>query len=103
MADGSRPRRGELLPGFVGKPGHGRVVDLLRQFEAFVAPEGGDIRRLALQVDRIFRIGLELGGDRRRQLQELRPDAGDVRDAGLGIGQEVEGGAPLAVLVEEKP
>ena len=64
LADGARPRGRELLPRFVGEAGHRRIVEVVGQREGFVAAIGGDIRRLARKIDIVFRVGLELLGDR---------------------------------------
>ena len=70
MAEGPRPSSRELLADLVGKPGNSGVVDIVRQLEAFVAPKRGDIGGLAIEVDRVLGVGLELRGDRCGQFAE---------------------------------
>ena len=88
---------------FVGQTRKRREVEIVRQLQAFVAPKSGDIGGLAIQVDRIFRIDLELLGNFRIELAEPRPDARQIPRTDRRIGQKLEGRAPLAVLVEREP
>ena len=64
-----------------------RVIDIVRQLEAFVAPVGIDVGGLAVQIDGIFRIDLELVGD----LGSIAASSGqmprDVGHADRRIGQ----------------
>ena len=62
---GSRPRGLEFCTGLVRKAGDIGVVDI-GQNQSLVAPEGIDIGGLALEVDVVFRIDLEV--DRYRGL-----------------------------------
>ena len=60
----------QLLFRFVGEAGQRCVVEVVRQFETFVAPKGSDVRRLALEIDRVFGVDLDLLGDLRRHSRE---------------------------------
>src|SRR5262245_66395530 len=99
LADGARADRRELLLGLVGKPRQLRVVERLRQFEAFVAAVRGDVGGLAREIDVVQRVDLELLGDLRRELAEARPDARELRHADARMRYELERAAPLTILV----
>jgi len=58
----ARLRRLELGPGLIGKTGD-RVEVGAGQNQSFVAPEGFDVSDLALQIDIVFGIDLEMDGD----------------------------------------
>src|SRR5262245_10659475 len=51
MADRAGARGIELLPNFSGEPGQLRIVEPLRQFQAFVPPIGSDVGGLPRQID----------------------------------------------------
>ena len=100
LADGTRPHRLQLLLDLAGKTAEQRVVDPFRQLEPFVAAKRNDVGRLAIEIDRVFRVDFKLCGDRRWNIQKRRPDPPDLRNADLGMGQELKGRTPLAVLAE---
>src|SRR5262245_63469249 len=102
LADGARTRGVELLPNFDGEPGQLRIIPFLRQFEAFVPSIGGDVSGLARQIDVVLRIDLDLLRDFRWQVAEPRPDLCKVRDPDVRIREQLEGTAPLAILIEDK-
>ena len=80
----------------------GRIVEIFRQLQAFVAPVGRDIGGLAVEIDRVLGVDLDLPRNRFGDFGELRPDPDGVRHADVRIGQEVHRAAPLAVLVQRE-
>src|SRR5581483_8633506 len=66
-------RARELAADLVGKTRHHSVVDLA-EHEAFVATEGIDIGALALEIDVILGIDLEMDRDGGVNGRQLRPD-----------------------------
>ena len=75
LADGARPSRLQLLPDFVGKPGQCGVIESRQELEALVAAIGRDIGGLALEIDGVFGVDLELLGD----LGRWPPSSGQIR------------------------
>ena len=63
LPDGPRPRRPKLAAHLVREASHETVVNITKH-EAFVAAEGVDVGSLALQIDIVFCIDLEMAGDR---------------------------------------
>ena len=72
--------------GLIGKSGHHGVVDVAEN-QALVAAEGFDIRHLALEIDVVFCIDLEMHHDPWVNGRQFRPDAAYLRPADLRIGQ----------------
>ena len=66
----------QLLPDFVGQARQRRVVELVGQLEAFVAPIGCDVGGLAVQIDGVFGVDLEL---LRRSSARARASCGQIR------------------------
>ena len=62
VTDGAGTRGLELMAYFVRQPGDGGIVERVRQFEAFIAAIRLDVLGLAIEIDRVFRIDLELLG-----------------------------------------
>ena len=56
-----------------------RVIEIVRQLEAFVAAEGGDIGGLPRQIDVVFGVDLELLGDLRRRIRQAAARSARVR------------------------
>ena len=77
LADGARPmsRRASAATSFES-PGSAGVVEVVRQVEALVAAVGGDIGRLAVEIDLVLGVDLELLGDVRLQ---VAPSCGQIR------------------------
>ena len=69
----------------VGEAGHRRIVEVVRQREGFVAAIGGDVGRLAREIDVVFRVGLELLGDRRRRGRRA------AARSGASVSSEISG------------
>ena len=69
----ARSRRLQLRAGLVGKPGHVGVVDI-GQDQPLVATEGIDVGGLALEIDIVFGVDLEMDRDRWVNGRQLRPD-----------------------------
>ena len=87
LADRAGSRRRKLLPRFVGKAGHGRIVDRLRDFEGLVAPECRHFGGLPLQVNGILCVDFKLGADASREVEKLRPDSRDIGEAYVRKGE----------------
>src|SRR5262249_8055069 len=62
LPQGSWTRGVELLPDFVGQPRDFAIVEILGHNQSLVAPISGYIGGLALKIDRILRVDLELIG-----------------------------------------
>ena len=71
---GARPRGLSFGAGLVGEPGHVGIIDI-GQDQPLVAPEGIDVGGLALEIDVVFRVDLEMDRDRWVNGRQLRPDA----------------------------
>ena len=97
MPDGSRPVGLQLVADFVGKPRQGLVVDVVAKRERLVAAIGLHVGCLPVEIDRVLGINLELLGDLGIEFTEARPDARDVGNADIRIGQKIEGRAALAI------
>jgi len=95
-----RPVGLQLVARFVGETRQGRVIDAVGQDKVCVAPVGFDICRLAAQIDLVFGADFELIGDFAVQIAELRPDSLKIADPDIGIREQFEGRAPLAVLAQ---
>src|ERR1700675_592638 len=54
MADGSRPVRLQLVADFVRQAGERRKVDVIAENEAFIAPIGFHVGRLAAEIHGVF-------------------------------------------------
>ncbi len=63
LADGPRPVGLQLMADLVRKPGQHRIIEIVGQNEAFVAPIGFHIGGLPAQIDVVFCVDLELLGD----------------------------------------
>src|SRR6267154_5677948 len=74
LPHGARPGRRKLRARLIGKAGHASIIDI-GQDQSLVAPEGIDVGSLALEVDVIFGVDLEVDGDRWINGGELRPDS----------------------------
>jgi hypothetical protein len=103
MADGARLIRRQLLLDLVGQTFQRRIIEIVRQREALVAAIGGDIGGLAREIDVVFGVDLDLRDDLWLKCSELRPDFRKIGDSDIRIGQQLEGAAALAVLIERKP
>src|SRR5579862_8364351 len=100
VANGARPVRFQLVTDLVGQSRQHRIVEIIRQSDAFIAAIGFDISSLAAEIDLVFRVDFELLGDLRRQSAETWPDPRDVADADIRIGQQLEGRAALTILAQ---
>src|SRR6185437_1286530 len=85
----------------VGKPGYGRVLDV-GQDQSLVTAEGLDVGDLALEVDVVFGIDLQMHRDRWVNGRQFRPDAAKLGPADLRIGQQLKGRAAVAVPVQRE-
>lgn len=63
LPHGARPRRFKLGARLVGEPGHLGIVDI-GQNQPFVAPEGVNVSGLALQIDIVFGVDLQMDRNR---------------------------------------
>ena len=75
LAQGRRTDGGELRLAFRRKGTDGPIVQAGRQFQRLVAPEGQDVRLLAIEIAGIAPINLQLLGDGGRKIAKLRPEA----------------------------
>ena len=75
MSDGARPMRLQFLFRFVRQSRQRSVIEIVRQREAFVAPIGGNVRRLARKIDIVLGVDLDLLGD----LASSSPKRGQTR------------------------
>src|SRR5262245_32792261 len=73
LPDRARSDQSELLSGLVGQAFDLRIVDLIRQDQAFVATKCFYVGGLARQIDIVFCVDLELLSDLWLQFQKLRP------------------------------
>src|SRR2546428_58297 len=85
LADGARADRLEFLACFVGQALDARIVDLRRQYEALIAPKGGNIGRLAGEIHVVFGVDLQLRGDLRGKLAQARPDVRELLDPQIRV------------------
>src|SRR3569832_1390997 len=86
LTHGMRLSRLELDAGLIRKAGHRIEIDA-GQNQTFIPPEGLNVRDLALQIDVVFRIDLQMDGDTRVNSRQLRPNATDLLPANFGIGE----------------
>src|ERR1700722_19138134 len=63
VADGARPVHFQLVADLVGQSRQRRIVEIVRQSDAFIAAIGLDVGGLAAEINRVFRIDFELLGD----------------------------------------
>ena len=70
--------RDQLLPDLVRQARQRRVIEVVRQREAFVAPIRRDVGGLAREIDLVFGVDLDLLGDLRRATR--RSAARSARD-----------------------
>ena len=101
LADGSGSNRIQLLSHFNRQPGDRRVVEAILQLETFVPSVRRNVGSLAVQVDRILGIDLELLADPRIERGEFRPDARDFVETDGWVGEQLERGATLAISVRQ--
>src|SRR6202140_4666964 len=102
VANGARPMHFQLVSDLVGQSRQCRIVQIVRQSDAFIAAIGLNVGSLAAEIDLVFRVDLELLGDFGRQFSEARPDPRDIADADIGIRQQLEGRTALTVLAQGK-
>ena len=93
----------QLVAGLVGEAPQLRIVQAVRQLEAFIPAIGCDIRRLAREIDIVLGVDFELLGDVRREIAKAGPNPGEFGHTDMRMRQQLESAAPLAVLVESKP
>ena len=74
----------------VRKSGEAGIVERVGDEERFIASEGGDIGRLAIQIDGIFGIDLDLRRRRVIDAAELRPDGPQGREIDVGKAEQIE-------------
>ena len=79
LANGSGPNRFQLLPHFHRKRSHLAVVEAFGQLQPFVAPIGRDVGGLAVEIDRVFGVDLDLLRDRRSDLRRAAARSGRGR------------------------
>src|SRR5205807_365287 len=63
-------------------------------------PIGRDIGGLAIEIDRVFGVDLDLPRNSVGDSSKLRPQPNNVGHADVRVRQQVDRAAPLAVLLE---
>ena len=85
LADGARAEALQLLPDLRATAPASPRSRALRQLQAFVAAVGCDVGGLAVQIDRVFGVDLELLGDVRRESRrscgQMRATSGNADDS----------------------
>ena len=71
-----------------------------REWRALLLAEGRDVELLALDIDGVARVDLELRGDVRIEAADLGPDRASRATVDIGISQQLEGGPPAAVAID---
>ena len=81
----------------------GREIMLSKDETLIGKAEGCDIGGLTVEVDRVFGVDLEMGGDFGiERAEHVGPDPDEVGDANARIAQQLEGRAePLDVIGED--
>src|SRR5262245_11144973 len=100
LADGLGPYGGQLLARLIRMPLDRRIVEPRRKDQTLVPPEGRNVGGLAIQIDVILGIDLELLKDPVGKVAKARPDPPNRIDPDRWEGQELEGAATLAIPIE---
>jgi hypothetical protein len=87
----------------VGKAGDAVEGEIAGDRDTFFLAEGGDVGRLALDIDGIARVDGELFGDPCIELTDLGPDGLQPADVDVGIAQELDGAPPATVAIDGEP
>ena len=83
----------ELLLHLVREARQPLVVEVGGQQRQIVAAVAGDVLGLAIEINRVFRVGLEPAHKMSGNLGKLRPDARKNRERELRLRRELEGRA----------
>ena len=78
LAEARRPVALKLLPDLRGKSGDAVKGEVVRDRDALLFAEGGDVDLLALEIDGIARIDGELFGDLDLECADLGPNGASV-------------------------
>jgi len=103
LPDRSRPDGLQLLAHFHGERRHRRIVEIVPQLYAFVAPVGRHVGGLAIEINRVLGIDLDLLRDVFRYPRELRPNPDCVRHSDVRVRQHIDRAAPLPVFLQRQP
>ena len=94
LAEACRAIALELLPELGGEAGDAVEGEVVRDDDALLFAEGGDVDLLALEIDGVARIDGELLGDLGIERADLGPDGSERCEVDVGIGEQLVG-APL--------
>ena len=97
-----RPVTLELLPELGGETGDPAEGEVVRDGDALLFAEGGDVDLLTLEIDRVARIDRELLGNLRIEISDLGPDWSERCKVDVGIGEQLVGAALLPVTIDGK-
>ena len=92
-----------LLAALGRKPTHGAVVEIGRQQQGLVPPEGQDIGLLPVQIAGIMPVGLQLQGHVGPNSASSGQMPGELGEPDAAMGEKLHGRTPLAVLGYRKP
>src|SRR3984957_2861157 len=80
----------ELLLDFVGEPREATIVEVGRQSGGIVATVAGDVLGLAIEINRVFRVGFEAANKISWDIAKFRPDARKNIEWELGLRRELK-------------
>ena len=80
----------ELLLDLVGQAREARIIEVGRQGRRIVAAIAGDVLGLAIEINRVFRVGFEPANKMSGDIAKLRPDARKNSERKLGLRRELE-------------
>src|SRR5580698_1328410 len=91
LAEARGPRGEELRLQLIREAGKARVVEIVGDRQGLAAAIPGDVLVLAVEIDRVFGVGLEAAGELGRDRREVGPDARQCIEAKIWLGGEFEG------------
>ena len=96
LTQARRADREELLLDFVGEPGEAPIVEIGRQDRQIVAAIARDVLGLAIEINRVFRVGLKPRNKMSRNIGKLRPDVRKMSNRELALAPRARrpSGAP---------
>ena len=80
----------EFLFDFVGQTGEATIVEVGRQSGGIVAAVAGDVLGLAIEINRVFRVGFEATNKMSWDIAKFRPDARKNIERELGLRRELK-------------
>ena len=100
LAEARRPVALKLLPELGGKSGDAVKGEVVRDRDALLFAEGGDVDLLALEIDGIARIDGELFGDLDLECADLGPNGSERCEADVWIREQLVGAALPAIAID---